>query len=214
MRKINPETWNRRDIFSFYSRLSDPIYSVSFTADVTGVYRYSRSRHLSFYCSMIHVCTAALNSIENFRYVVRDGDVYLLDARRPSFTDLRPGEELFHITTVDAMDDLDAFVATAKARSLAQTCFLEESDEGDDLIFFSCLPQLRMTGFTGAGDRGSRSRNDSNIPSVLWGRWEETDGRIQLCLFVEVNHRFVDGLHVSRFAEQVEALSRALEQRL
>ena len=34
-----------------------------------------------------------MSSVKNFRYAIRDGEVWLLDERIPSLTDLKPGSE-------------------------------------------------------------------------------------------------------------------------
>lgn len=42
-----------------------------------------------FYYAMTYLVTQAVNAVENLRYTIRDGSVYLLDKRTPSFTELK-----------------------------------------------------------------------------------------------------------------------------
>ncbi len=58
--------------------------------------------------------TDAVNSVKNFRYAIRDGEVWLLDERIPSLTDLKPGSEQFHIVTLPKTGTLDEFCCAAK----------------------------------------------------------------------------------------------------
>ncbi len=93
MKKIDLECWDRREIFDFFSPLSNPFYSVTFRLDVTELYRFCRERGLSFYYTMVFLVTRAVNGTEAFLYTIRGGEVFLLDRREPSFTDRREGEK-------------------------------------------------------------------------------------------------------------------------
>lgn len=87
--KIHLPSWPRRDIFSFFSALDQPFYSVCFRVDVTQLHVYAKVHGLSFYYAMTYLVTQAVNAVENLRYTIRDGSVYLLDKRTPSFTELK-----------------------------------------------------------------------------------------------------------------------------
>ena len=49
--KIKLRTWPRRDIFSFFSALDQPFYSVCFRVDVTQLHTYTKTHGLSFFTS-------------------------------------------------------------------------------------------------------------------------------------------------------------------
>ena len=87
--KIKLRTWPRRDIFSFFSALDQPFYSVCFRVDVTQLHAYVKAHSLSFYYAMTYLVTQAVNEVENLRYTIRDDSVFLLDKRTPSFTELK-----------------------------------------------------------------------------------------------------------------------------
>ena len=135
-RNISWESWPRKPIFDFFSPMSHPFYAVTFTVDVTELVDWCRRTGCSFYCAMVYFSTKALNSVEAFRYYTAGGDLFLLDRRIPSFTDLHPGYELFHIVTLDCGDDPVDFCRRAKAKSAAQTTFLDQASETADLIYF------------------------------------------------------------------------------
>ena len=46
------EAWPRRGIYEFFSGLSQPFYSVTFTLDVTKLYACVKRRGLSFYYAL------------------------------------------------------------------------------------------------------------------------------------------------------------------
>lgn len=205
--KIDLQTWPRAESFSFFSSLNQPFYSVCFRVDVTALHAYTKKNGLSFYYAMTYLVTKALNEVENFRYTIRDGCVWLLEKRTPSFTELKPGSEQFQIITCPCEGSLAEFCRMAKEKSAAQTSFVEAASETDDLIYISCLPWFDLTCCT-------NERNidiDDAIPRITWGKYIKENGREILGLSAEVNHRLIDGVHLGRFYEALQAKINALE---
>lgn len=204
MRYIQKETWPRRELYDFFAPMSHPFYTLTFPVDVTALRRYTKEKGLSFYCAMVWLVTKAMDDVEEFRVKIRGEDLILHDHLVPSFTDLHPGSRNFHITTLEVGDNLADFCRRAKAASAAQTTFLPESPWPEDqLICFTCLPWFPVTALTNERDADPTD----SIPRVAWGKYEEREGRTQLLVSLELNHRLVDGAHVG-------ALFQALERRL
>ena len=206
MHKIDLTTWPRAELFRFFSAVSQPFYSVTFRVDVTNLHHYAKEHSISFYYALGYLVTDAVNAVENFRYAIRDGEIYLLDERIPSFTDLHPGSETFHIVTLPKSGTLTEFCAAAQAKSAAQTTLLDQDDETDKLIYFSCTPWFDLTSCTNERDFDK----DDNIPRITWGRYVEQDGCETLGMSVEVNHRFIDGLHLGQFYQKLQTNIDAL----
>ena len=76
VKKIDRENWPRREIFEFFSPLSNPFYSVTFRLDVTNVYRFCKRRGLSFYYTLIFLVMRAVNETEAFLYTLRNGEIF------------------------------------------------------------------------------------------------------------------------------------------
>ena len=204
------DTWPRREAYTFFSGLSDPSYSVTVTADVTALHTYTKRRGLSFYYALVWLCTQSINHTTAFRYAIRNGQPVLLARREPSFTDLHPGAEQFHIVTMPAGDALDDFCRAARAKSRAQTEFLCAAAESDALIYFSCLPWVSLTALTNERDFDA----DDAIPRIVWGKYHREGERDVLGLALEVNHRLIDGLHIGRFVQDLQQRIDALVAQL
>lgn len=202
---IDRAAWPRRELFDFFSRMSQPFYSVTFRQDVTRLVQFTRENRLSFYYSLVYLCTQAVNRVEAFRCALRGEELILLDRRMPSFTDLHPGSEQFHIVTMPLEGTLPEFCAAAGERSRSQTTLLSGED-GQGLIFFSCLPWVEVTSVTNERDFDP----DDSVPRIIWGKYREEQGRTVLHISLELNHRFVDGLHVGRFHEELTSLIERL----
>ena len=204
MKKIDIDLWGRKELFDFFSKMSQPFYSVTFTVDVTKIYNYVKRKGLSFYYALVYLCTEAVNDTEAFLYVVQEGEIYKLSRREPSFTDLKPGSENFYIVTMPSGDKIDEFCLAARKKSSEQTDFIDGEQETDGLIYFTCLPWIELTALTIERDFCA----DDSVPRIAWGKYREENGRKTLQMSMELNHRFVDGVHVGKF---YEALCRRIE---
>lgn len=207
MKIIDKATWPRREVYDFFAPMSWPFYSLTFPVDVTPLRRYAKERGLSFYLSMVYAVTKAMDSVEAFRYKCRGEEIVLHDRLVPSFTDLKPGSDTFHITTLEAGDDMGGFCRRAKEESKAQTAFITVGPwEEDQLIYFSCTPWFPITGLTNERDADP----GDSVPRMTWGKYEEKDGRTMLSISLELNHRLLDGVHVGKFYEALCAFMEKL----
>lgn len=74
-----------------------------------------------------------------------------------------------------------------------------------DLIYFTCLPWVELTALT-------NERNfdpDDTVPRIAWGKYRDEDGVKRLQMSLELNHRFMDGIHIGKF---YETLCRKISQ--
>ena len=208
--KTDLDQWKRNELFDFYGKRTNPFYMVTFVQDVTDLYNYAKANRLSFYYAMIWACTKAINMTDAFLYTIEDDEVWHIDRRHPSFTDLNEDGELFHIVTMEADDDIIRFVKNAAEKSRTQTEFIDMSLETDDLIFISCLPWLEMTAMTNARDYNDPgTRNDSH-PSVSWGKYKKTKEGVEIHICIEVSHRLVDGVHLGMFKKNLDDVISSL----
>ena len=146
MTVIDKQTWPRRAIYDFFAPMSDPFYTLTFPVDVTALRAWCRGKGLPFYPAMVFAVTRAMEAVEAFRYKDRDGVIVRHDTLVPSFTDLRPGSETFHIVTLETGEDPADFCRRAKEQSAAQTQFITAGPwDADQLVYFTCLPWFPVT---------------------------------------------------------------------
>ncbi len=204
---IDYESWKRREKYEFFSAADQPFYNLGYRLDVTNAYSYAKKNGVSFYMVLTYLVTKAINAVEAFRYARLDGQIVLFDELMPSFTDLKPGSDSFHIVTMPAGDDILAFCREAKRRSMAQEGLIDMSVEGKNLIYISSVPWLDLTAL-------SHERcfdPDDAIPRVAWGKFvDDGRGRKVLGMTMELNHRFIDGYYIAKFNEQLCLLLEAL----
>lgn len=206
MEYIDRSSWVRREAFELFSKMEFPFYSVTIPVDVTKVKKTAQEKNISFYHLMIWACTKAVNSVPQFRLRVRGDQVVRLDHTDPSYTTLRTGSEQFRIITLPWEEDLAAFCRSAEERERAQTGFIDQKQETDALVYFSCVPWFDFTALT---NEHSLDRDDT-IPRLAWGRYYEEADRLWVHFSIEVNHRLIDGYHIGQLKESLDREIEAL----
>ena len=166
MTVIDKNTWPRREIYDFFAGLAHPFYALTFPVDVTGLRAWCRREGVSFYPAMVYGVTRAMERVDAFLYKDRGGQIVKVDRLVPSFTDLHPGSEQFHIVTLEAGEDPADFCRRAKEKSAAQTAFITHGPWAEDeLVYFSCLPWFPLTAVTNERDADPAD----SIPRVTGG---------------------------------------------
>ena len=208
MQEIDLSTWPRREHFAFFRRTDLPFYNVTANVDVSGLRAFAKANALSLNSVLIHLTTRTLNSIENFRYRCRDESIILHEQIHPSFAYLREGEELFRFITVDYHEDVVAFDRIVKTAIADSTAYFDLSKLAgrDDFVFISALPWIAFT----AVDHTLSLKKDDGVPRVTWGKLMQIATGEVLPFNVQVNHMFVDGLHVGRFFDALATNARLL----
>ena len=144
MKQIDLETWNRKDHFMHFSKMDYPQFNICMDIDISNFLIYTKNEKLSFYYSMIYAVSQVLNTIDNFKYRIRDGKVILHEKIHPSFTCINKdaNDDLFKIITVDLVDDMAEFEKAAKETSKKQKSLFDSATSSyrDDLIYITCIP--------------------------------------------------------------------------
>ncbi|MBP7460630.1 MAG: chloramphenicol acetyltransferase [Candidatus Delongbacteria bacterium] len=202
MKEINLQEWKRKDHFAFFHRMDYPHYNVCFNLDITDCYNVIKAKRLPFYLTMIYLSTISANSVEEFRYRIRDGKVYLHDRLHPSFTYLAEDSDLFRMITVEMNKDYGDFIEAATMKIHNQKAYFVAEDfiHRDDYIYYTALPWIS---FTHLSHTINFNKNDS-VPRLSWGKYFKENSRMKLPYSVQVNHALADGIHIGRFIEELE----------
>jgi len=210
MEYIDIQNWKRKKHFEFFYHMDYPQYNICMDVDVTSFLAYIRENKLSFYYSMIYAATDVINTVENFRYRIRDGKVVLHDKIHPSFTDMKAddSDDLFKMVTLDLTGTIREFSEEAKRTSENQNEYFDKANltGRDDLIYITCIPWIS---FTHLSHTISLNRNDA-VPRISWGKYYTNGNKVMLPFSVQVHHALVDGFHVGKYIEKLQAYLNVL----
>lgn len=201
-RRIELSTWKRRQHFELFARGEYPYDGVTTNIDVTRLVEICRETDHKFFTAFMYVVARAINSIENFRYRVYEDQIVLCDQIDPSFNVLNPDTELYYFAYTVYNKDYQKFAEDVEA---AKDFALKNNYMANnrlDVFYISCLPWF---GFTDIIQPMGLAANNS-IPRLVWGRYQEIGERVDMPFSVTTHHGFVDGLHIARLLEKMQAL--------
>lgn len=200
-RPFDIELWERYELYAHFSRLKQPHYAIAANVDVTRLLAFKRREGLSFYLSLIYLVTEVLNSIENFKLRIVDGQVVCFDTIHTNFTHKHPEEQIFRFHTAPFQGTLQEYVAATTHAIAYQRSLFGGMGDIQNVVYCSCAPNVDATSITNPG----MENPDDAIPRVNWGKYVERDGRWTVNVTVTVNHRFIDGYHIGLFFERLQA---------
>ena len=209
MKKIDMATWNRREHFKFFRTMAYPVYNICFDIDVSKVKTYSKNYGMSFNLLMVHTSTASLNMIDNFKYRIREDQVVLHEILTPSYADIVKESDLFRMVTVPFESDVRKFEKNAKEKAKNQQKYfvVEEFANRDDFVFYSAIPWITFTSI----DHTRNHKRDDAVPRISWGKYRWKRNQLILPYNIQVNHMFVDGVHIGLFKKQLKQKIDELE---
>lgn len=212
MRKeFDVSKWNRKEHFEYYSKIATPHYCVAFNVDITELLEFTRKANISFYYSLIYLCTKAINSIDEFLLEVDGEKVYKIDRRIPCFTDLKKGETGFHMVSLECGESIIEFSENARKESAENPLSVRALDGlRESQIVFSCIPWADITMCSNERDYTDPKLKDDTAPILVWGKYTEHNGRYIINMTLDVNHRIIDGYFVGMFVQELERLIKEL----
>lgn len=195
--KLNLETWNRKEHFSFFNQIEEPFFGITTNIDCTKAYENSKKLNVSFFTYYLHKTLIAINKIENFRYRIIDDGVYIFDVINASATIMRE-DKTFGFSLIEFHEDLTVFSEKAnkeieRVRN-ASGLFTREFPL-TNLIHFSTIPWINFTSLSHA-----RSFNfPDSCPKITFGKIVDQNNIKSMPLSIHVHHGLVDGYHVGEF---------------
>jgi len=202
MRVIDLSTWPRRHHFAFFNTVTYPHFNLCVNVDVTVLRALIKARDISFTVALVYLLTRAANGIPEFRCRIRDAQVVEHDVVHPSMTVLTQ-DEVFSFCTMPYDDHFPTF-ATHAAAAIARAeagVILEDGPGQDDLLFMTALPWVSFTGL----QHPIHMDPVDSVPRIAWGKFASAGERLQMPLSVQAHHGLMDGLHVGRYFEQLQA---------
>jgi len=201
MRRIDMQTWPRREHFEFFSAFDHPHFGLCANLDLTAFYPAVKRRGVSFTVATVYVISRAANAIPEFRQRIRAGVVVEHEVVHPSITILT-NEDLFGFCSIEYAEDFPLFAERA-AQQVAiarEEPKVENEPERDDFLFMTAIPWVSFTSFM----HPLPSHPADSIPRFAWGKFFEEGGLLKMPLGVQAHHALMDGIHVGRFYADVQ----------
>jgi len=193
--------WNRKKQFLFFNTFEDPFFSITAEVDVTGLLQIHREAGVSFFLGSLYASMMAANSIENFRYRIREEKVIVHQKVYVGSTILQE-DHTFAFCYFPYKDSLTEFCKSgskALKRALL-SCDFDARDPDDALIHHSVIPWLSFTQVK----HPHKFKNIDSIPKIAFGKYFTKENRVVMPVSVEAHHGLMDGYHVAEYFRHLQ----------
>jgi chloramphenicol O-acetyltransferase type A len=202
MRQIDFESWPRREHYKLYNSFDYPHFNMCANVDITEFHRAVKQRGVSFTLVTMYLTAYIANEIPEFRFRIRGDKVIEHDLVHPAITYMTEGE-LFNFLTVPFKKDLSQFLELAAEQiAYLQTQKTLAVEVGrDDLLYMTSIPWVSFTSFM----HPIHLSPIDSLPRFAWGKFYPEGERLLMPLSVQAHHALLDGLHMGRYYELIQA---------
>jgi chloramphenicol O-acetyltransferase type A len=203
LHEIDLPTWPRRAHFEVYRSYDDPHFNLCAPVDLTIFQPAVKANGLSFTVALVYLLARAANGLPEFRQRIRGERVIEHEVVHPSTTILAEGD-LFSFCTFPYEPDFKRFAVQAGAAMarVRQRISLADEPGQDDLLFMTGIPWVAFTSLK----HPIPSRPVDSVPRIAWGKYTRLGERLEMPLSVQVHHALMDGVHLGRYYQAVQAL--------
>ncbi len=148
MRKIDMQTWSRREHYELFNTFNHPHFNMCANVDMTRFNPYAKVHEFSLTAAIIYTISRAANAVPEFRYRMQDGDIVEYESVSPSVTILVE-DDLFSFCTIDYSQDFREF-AERVSRMIAAVKnhpTLKDPPGRNDLLYMTAIPWVSFTSF-------------------------------------------------------------------
>lgn len=203
MKKVDIQTWNRKEHYEFFKKFDNPYFGIVTEIDCTIAFNKAKEKKISFFASYMHKSMQAVNQTEEFKYRIIDDEVVIFDVIHAGTTIGRE-DGTFGFSFIHYAEDFETFNSEMqKEIEAVKNCSglrLNNEDLKLDLIRHSTLPWSSFTGLL------HPTRNDSSesVPKITFGKAFIREGKRYLPVSVEANHALLDGFHIAKYLEKFQ----------
>ena len=201
VRYIDMDGYARRAHFEYFRGLQYPYVGTTADIDVTAVLNYARENGRSFNLTFLHAVALAADGVAALRQRIR-GDLIVEYPQCPtSHIELLEDTSYCYCTLHHHMPREAYYEQAERARAACRNNGIKEDGDVESMYFISTLPWLRYTALIQPVAGG-----DESNPRITWGKYERTaDGRSVMPVSILAHHALVDGIHIARFYDNLNA---------
>lgn len=216
---LDLRSWERGEIFYYFSKMAPTGYSLTAEVDVTELRRSLKAAGKKFYPAYLWLVTRLLNEQREFKIAVTEGEagpqLGFYNVLTPLYAVFHEDDKTFSLMWTaydDSFSDFYKACQENQRRYGDNHGILAQKDQlpPPNAYTVSCVPWITFNHFAvhSYGDK------PYYFPSLEAGRFFERDGRTWMPLSITCHHAATDGYHVSRFLTALQEEADAFEKYL
>lgn len=201
---IDFNTWPRREMFYYFSKMAPTGYSLTVSVDVTKLRKSVKAAGLKFFPAYLWLVTRCLNEQPEFKCAIKDGRLGYYDTLTPLYATMHPETHTISLMWAQYCDSFPEFyrnyVENQRKYGDHHGVLSRPELPPENAYTVSCIPWVDFSHFS----VHSYENKDYFFPSVEAGKMEEVGGTWKMPLSLTCHHATTDGWHVHRFLESLQ----------
>lgn len=212
---LDLETWPRREIFYYFSKMAPTGYSLTVQLDITKLRQTLKSAGVKFYPAYLWLVTRTLHQQTEFKLAEKEGQLGYYHTLTPLYAIFHNDDHTFSLQWTFYQERFPDFYQAY----LEDQCLYGKNHgilarpgqvPPENAYTISCVPWISFQHFA----VHSYQNQPYYFPSIEAGKFYEQDGKILLPLSITCHHAATDGYHVHRFLETLQQEADTFEQYL
>ncbi len=200
MKQIDLTNWPRKHLFDFFKTFDSARYCFTLQQDVTAAYAFCKQNNIPFSLFCTYCFLRANNELPSFRLREIDGKVFDIE-QMGALVPYLFIPEIFTLVYLAPHNSLREFCAAAKQSiDTARTNPLAPPNE-DKSNFVS----LNYEPFYFTSHTPGHFTFNQSVPVLAWGKFKHDGDRLIMPYALQVNHMFIDGIHIGQFADLINS---------
>jgi chloramphenicol O-acetyltransferase type A len=197
-KKLDISTWNRKEIFEFFSSFEEPYFGITASLDMTKAYDMAKSANHSIFLIYLYASLRAVQTICPLKLRIEGAEIVEYETIHASATINRPNgtfgfsfiqyDNIFSHFTINAKSEIDR---------IQNTTNLFPERNGNDCIHFSSLPWVDFTSLSHARKYNAKD----SVPKISFGKIINQGAKKMMPCSIHVHHGLADGKDVGAFFE-------------
>lgn len=201
---IDFNTWHRRELFYYFSRMAPTGYSLTASLDVTQLRKAAKQAGVKFFPAYLWLVTRCLNAQMEFKCAIRDGQLGYFDTLTPLYATMHPDDRTISLMWTEYCESFPEFhwryLENQKQFGEHHGVLSQPGTPPENAYTVSCLPWADFTHFA----VHSYEKKDYFFPSIEAGKIAAEGDRLVMPLSLTCHHATTDGWHVHLFLEQLQ----------
>ncbi len=202
---IDFKTWNRREIFYYFSEMAPTGYSLTVDLDITEFRKRVKEKECRFFPAYLWLVTKCLMEQEEFKLAYEDEVLGYYDTLTPLYAAYHEDDHTFSLMWTEYDEDFETFHASylknqdsfgANHGILSQP----KTPPPPNAYTVSCVPWISFSHFA----VHSYENKKYFFPSVEAGKFRAEGERLLMPLSITCHHAAADGYHVQLFLQRLQ----------
>lgn len=201
---IDFNTWPRREMFYYFSKMAPTGYSLTVDVDATLLLKKLKSSSRKFFPTYLWLVTTSLNRQQEFKIAYREGEFGCYDTLTPLYAVFHNDDKTISLMWTEYDEEYsvfyDRYMENQKKYGGNHGLLSQPgSPPPANAYTVSAVPWISFRSFSLQTDN-----REYFFPSVEAGRIYEADGRMLMPLSVTCHHATTDGYHVNMFLKELQ----------